>query len=198
VSGAVATPEPRQPQVPPTHSAAPGSRTNKATDGQSDYQRDLDRIKAAIAETGPEALATPVDTPRAIRYAYSLYQRALLTGDLTQLPAAEQAIDITINHLPNPGDLYLLKAKLAFKLHRLADVKRSLAAIPSLAEAAEAKGLEADLYIQRANTKRQRRLTSESLTRNQPGTTSRASPISWRAWARSPMQTIFLLGRRTN
>jgi tetratricopeptide (TPR) repeat protein len=148
VSGAVATPEPRQPQVPPAHSAAPGSRTNKATDGQSDYQRDLDRIKAAIAETGPEALATPVDTPRAIRYAYSLYQRAVLTGDLTQLPAAEQAIDITINHLPNPGDLYLLKAKLAFKLHRLADVKRSLAAIPSLAEAAEAKGLEADQYFQ--------------------------------------------------
>ena len=128
MSGAVATPEPRQPQVPPTHSAAPGSRTNKATDGQSDYQRDLDRIKAAIAETGPEALATPVDTPRAIRYAYSLYQRAVLTGDLAQLPAAEQAIDITINYLPNPGDLYLLKAKLAFKLHRLADVKRSLAA----------------------------------------------------------------------
>ena len=50
--------------------------------------------------------------------------------------------------MPNPGDLYLLKAKLAFKLHRLADVKRSLAAVPSLAETAEAKGLEADLYFQ--------------------------------------------------
>ena len=55
----------------------------KATHGQSDYQRDLDRIKAAIAETGPEALAAPVDTPRAVKYAYSLYQQAVLTGDLT-------------------------------------------------------------------------------------------------------------------
>jgi tetratricopeptide (TPR) repeat protein len=140
----VATPEPREPEVP----RRPPPRQDHAPTRQSEYQRDLDRIEAALAETGPEALATPVDTPRAIKYAYSLYQQAVLTGDLMQLPAAEQAIDITINYLPNPGDLYLLKAKLAFKLHRLADVKRSLAAVPSLAETAEAKGLEADLYFQ--------------------------------------------------
>jgi tetratricopeptide (TPR) repeat protein len=142
-----------QPDFPEAPSTAPGSRTD-AAHRQSDYQRDLDRIKAAIAETGPEALATPVDTPRAIKYAYSLYQQAVLTGDLTQLPAAEQAIDITINYLPNPGDLYLLKAKLAFKLHRLSDVKRSLAAVPSLAGTAEAKGLEADLYFQEGQYER--------------------------------------------
>ena len=138
----------RQPDFLEARATAPGSRTDKVTHGQSDYQRDLDRIKAAIAEAGPEALAPPIDTPRAIRYAYSLYQQAVLTGDLAQLPAAEQAIDITINYLPNPGDLYLLKAKLAFKLHRLSDVKRSLAAVPSLAKTVEAKGIEADLYFQ--------------------------------------------------
>ncbi len=124
--------------------ATPGPRRP----GRSDYQLDLDRIEAAIAETGPEALAPPVDTLRAVRYAYCLYQQAILTGDLTQLPAAEQAIDLTINCLPNPGDLYLLKASLAFKLHRLFDVKRNLAAVPSLAQTAEAKGLVADLYFQ--------------------------------------------------
>jgi tetratricopeptide (TPR) repeat protein len=144
----------RQPDFPEAPSTAPGSRTNKAAHRQSDYQRDLDRIKAAIVETGPEAFAAPVDTPRAVKYAYSLYQQAVLTGDLRQLPAAEQAIDITINHLPNPGDLYLLKAKLAFKLHRLPDVKHSLAAVPSLAETAEAKGLEADLYFQEGQYER--------------------------------------------
>jgi tetratricopeptide (TPR) repeat protein len=138
----------RQPDFPETHITAPGSRTNKVTHGQSDYQRDLERITAVIADAAPEAFAAPADTPRAVKYAYSLYQLAVLTGDLTQLPAAERAINITINYLPNPGDLYLLKAKLAFKLHRLSDVKRSLAAVPSLAGTAEAKGLEADLYFQ--------------------------------------------------
>jgi tetratricopeptide (TPR) repeat protein len=149
-----ATLEPRQPEIPPVPAFARAPLANNATQGQSDYQRDLDRIKVAIAEAGPEALAAPADSAPASKYSHSLYQQAVLTGDLTQLPAAEQAIDITINYLPNPGDLYLLKARLAFKLHRLADVKRSLAAVPSLAETPEAKGLEADLYFQEGQYER--------------------------------------------
>lgn len=158
----------------------------------------LTESKAAIAETGPEAFAAPVDTPRAVKYAYSLYQQAVLTGDLRQLPAAEQAIDITINHLPNPGDLYLLKAKIAFKLHRLSDVKRSLAAVPLLAETTEAKGLEADLYFQEGQYEEAKatyaRITEEELL----GTASRALLISQQAWVRTPVPMIFMLGRRTN
>jgi tetratricopeptide (TPR) repeat protein len=119
---------------------APGAMT--------DYQIELARIDKDIAELQGSALIPPVDTERATRYVHGLYQRAALTGNLAELEAADAKIDAAIRQIPYPGDLYFLKANLAFKLHRLADVRRNLEAVPSVLESLEGQALRADLDFQ--------------------------------------------------
>ncbi len=50
--------------------------------------------------------------------------------------------------LRNRGDLYLLKANVAFKLHKLGDVEAALLAIPTAGHCMEACLLRADLDLQ--------------------------------------------------
>jgi tetratricopeptide (TPR) repeat protein len=114
----------------------------------TDYRSELERIKRTIAELQESALAPTTDTDKATTYVSSLYQRAVLTGNLAALEAAETAIDEAIRQVRLPGDLYFLKAKLAFQLHRLADARRSLAAVPSLLTSPEGRALQADLDFQ--------------------------------------------------
>src|SRR5215470_17871271 len=110
-----------------------------ATPASSDYQIELARLERDIAELQQDALVPPVDSREAARYVHALYQRAVLTGNLIELDAADAAIDAAIEQIPHPGDLYFLKANLAFKLHRLTAVRRNLDAVPSLRESLEGR-----------------------------------------------------------
>jgi len=136
-----------------THSQAQGNgglvaEAALAATAESDYQIELARIDKDIAELRERALVRPVDSEKATRYVHARYQRAVLTGDLVALEAADALIDAAIGQIPHPGDLYFLKASLAFKLHRLADVRRNLEAIPSVRDSLEAQALWADLDFQ--------------------------------------------------
>ena len=115
---------------------------------KTDYQSELTRIEKDIAELRDSALIPPTDTEKATKYVHSLYQRAVLSGNLAELEAAEPVIDQAIGLIRHPGDLYFLKANLAFKLHRLADVRRNLAADPALLKSAEGRAVLADLDFQ--------------------------------------------------
>jgi len=96
------------------------------------YQAEIHRLEQDIRNAGGvAALRPPTDTERVTQYVYRVYQKASLTGDLTALSVAESAIDRAIPLLTHPGDLYLLKANIAFKLHRLADVQTALLAVPA-------------------------------------------------------------------
>ena len=75
--------------------------------------------------------STPIDSMRVTRYIYRLYQRASISGDLAALRTAEQATERALPLLVHKGDLYLLKGKIAFSLHRLADAEAALAAGPA-------------------------------------------------------------------
>jgi tetratricopeptide (TPR) repeat protein len=112
---------------------------------RSDYQIELERIEGDIAELQSHALVPPVDSHMAGRYLHALYQRATLTGNLADLEAADAAIDAVIPHVTHPGDFYFLKANIASKLHRLADVRRNLDAVPSVRDSFEGQALWADL-----------------------------------------------------
>jgi tetratricopeptide (TPR) repeat protein len=114
----------------------------------TDYRTELERIERTIAELQGSALVPPTDTDKATTYVSSLYQRAALTGNLGALEATEAVIDEAIRQVRFPGDLFFLKAKLAFQLHRLGDARRSLAAVPSLLASAEGRALQADLDFQ--------------------------------------------------
>jgi tetratricopeptide (TPR) repeat protein len=119
-----------------------------AATASSDYQIELARLECDIAELQPHALVPPVDSRDAARYVHALYQRAALTGNLVELEAADAAIDAAIEQNPHPGDLYFLKANLAFKLHRLGDVRRNLDAVASVRASLEGQALWADLDFQ--------------------------------------------------
>jgi tetratricopeptide (TPR) repeat protein len=115
---------------------------------KTDYQTELERIEKDIAELRNIALVPPTDTEKVTKYVHSVYQHAVHTGNLTQLEAAEPVIDEGIRQIRFPGDLYFLKANLAFKLHRLDDVRRNLAADPSLLAGPEGQAIQADLDFQ--------------------------------------------------
>src|SRR5882724_8317550 len=113
------------------------------------YAAELQRIEQDIAGIGgADALAQPVDPQRVTQYIYHLYQRASIAGDLAGLCAAERTIERALPWLAQPGDLYLLKANIAFKLHRLADVEAALSAAPSADRCNEGRLIRADLDFQ--------------------------------------------------
>jgi tetratricopeptide (TPR) repeat protein len=130
------------------------------------YQTELERIEKTIAELQGNAFAPPADTEKVTIYVSSLYQRAALTGDLSALEATESVIDEAIRLLRFPGDLHFLKAKLAFQLHRLADVRRNLNAAPSLLTSAEGRALQADLDFQEGRYQEARNEYQSVLTDN--------------------------------
>jgi len=111
----------------------------------SDYQIELAQIEADIAELQAHALVPPVESDRAARYAHAVYQHAVLTGNLLDLEAVDPLIDAAIAQVAHPGDFYFLKANVASKLHRLADVRRNLDAVPSVRNSPEGQALWADL-----------------------------------------------------
>lgn len=116
--------------------------------GRSDFAAELARVDADISILEGDALAPLVSAEKATRYLGRLYQRASLTGNLKALRDVEKALDQTLARLPDAGDLHLLKANLAFKLHRLNDVERELERAPYLLETSEGKALAADLAFQ--------------------------------------------------
>ena len=115
---------------------------------KTDYQAELERIEKDIDELQTIALVPPTDTEKVTKYVHSVYQHAVHTGNLVELEAAAPVIDEGIKLIRFPGDLYFLKANLAFKLHRLADVRRNLSAAPALLHSAEGGALLADLDFQ--------------------------------------------------
>lgn len=113
------------------------------------YRTELQCIERDIAELSiADLFAVPTNPERLTRYVYLMYQRASIVGDLAQLSAIERAIEHAVPLLRHPGDLYLLKANVAFKLHRLADVEAALLAIPTAGNCIEASLLRADLDFQ--------------------------------------------------
>ena len=113
------------------------------------YRTELQRIERDIAELSiADLFAVPINPERLTRYVYLLYQRASIAGDLAQLGVVERAIERAVPLLTHRGDLYLLKANVAFKLHKLGDVEAALSAIPIAGRCIEACLLRADLDFQ--------------------------------------------------
>jgi tetratricopeptide (TPR) repeat protein len=126
--------------------ARPASAVDAAT--PSDFARELRRVDEKIADLGAGALAPPTDTERVTSFVDAHYRRALLTGDVAALERVEPLIDVGIALIPHPGDLWLLKARLAFHLHRLADVARILDTVAPARQSVEGQVLLADLDVQ--------------------------------------------------
>jgi tetratricopeptide (TPR) repeat protein len=112
------------------------------------FDIELGRIEAEIAELDERHAPTARDSERATRFAYRLFQRASLTGDLAALARAGEAVEQAIRQVSNPADLYFVKANLDFALHRLADVRGVLDREPALRDSVHGRALRADLDFQ--------------------------------------------------
>lgn len=112
------------------------------------YAAELQRIEEEIAKTRVSAGSDAIDPERVARHLYRLYQRASIAGDLAGLSALEPDIDRAIPLLAHPGDLYLLKAHTALKLHKLVQAHTALLAVAAVYQSNEGQLLRADLDFQ--------------------------------------------------
>jgi tetratricopeptide (TPR) repeat protein len=136
----------------------------------TDYQTELARIErdlgASPCAPGAAAASAAPTAHDAAMFAYRLYQRASLVGDLSALDAVEAALDEAIARATLPDDLYLLKANVAMKRHRLADVRRCLGAAPALGETPEGLALLADVEFQEGRYEAARRRYERALEKD--------------------------------
>jgi tetratricopeptide (TPR) repeat protein len=107
------------------------------------YAAEMQRLDDDLA-----ILSGAKDPERVTRRIYRLYQKASISGDLAALTAVDRVIGDALALSPNPGDLCLLKAPAAFKLHRLADVEAALRTVPSVYDSDEGRLIRADLDFQ--------------------------------------------------
>lgn len=115
---------------------------------RTDFEIELERIDQVIGELEAGAFALPIDSERTTKYVYLVYQRASLTGNLAAFDAAEQALKRAIEEIGPASDLYLLKANLDFKFHRLAEVRSDLETGRDLWATMQGRSLRADLDFQ--------------------------------------------------
>lgn len=115
---------------------------------RTDFEIELERIGQAAAELEPNAFALPIDSEKATKYVYLVYQYASLAGDLAAFDVAGSALNRAIEEIGPASDLYFLKANLDFKFHRLADVKSDLDRGRDLRDTFQGKALQADLDFQ--------------------------------------------------
>ncbi len=115
---------------------------------QTDFEIELERIDQTIGELEAGAFALPIDSERATKYVYLVYQRASLTGNLAAFEVAEKSLKHAIEELGPASDLYFLKANLDFKFHRLADVRNDLETGRDLRDTMQGRALRADLDFQ--------------------------------------------------
>ncbi len=85
---------------------------------------------------------------KAGKIAYLLYRKASLTGDHDDFKATEEAIDRALKGAGPLEELYLLKAKLDFRWHRIPQTRQNLEKAPNAAGTLVYEALRADLAFQ--------------------------------------------------
>jgi tetratricopeptide (TPR) repeat protein len=115
----------------------------------TDYELELGRIQKDIAEFKDGRFTPPVDIDKALRFLQRMYYRAQLTGGAADLQATEAAIDRAFRELGPLAGLYLLKANLDFKRHRLRHADQGIAALSPFAGDARIVALKAAIDFQR-------------------------------------------------
>jgi hypothetical protein len=155
------------------------------------YAAEMRRIEEDIAKVNGALCSAPIDAERITRHIYRLYQKASISGDLGGLNAVERSINDAIPVLSNPGDLYLLKAHAAFKLHHLAAVDFALRAVPSVYDSDEGRLIRADLDFQHGHYSAAESGYVDVLGHERSWGAWLGRDISAVRWAISPTRTVF-------
>jgi hypothetical protein len=114
----------------------------------TDSEIELASLDRDITELRDGASGAPPDVDRPTRFAHRLFQRAVLTGGVDDFQAADAAIGRTIREIGPIAGLYLLKANLDFRLHRLDETRRDLATLSRFAGDTQIVAVSASLAFQ--------------------------------------------------
>src|SRR5215475_3726377 len=125
------------------------SMIDRRLGGATDYDVELGRIQKDIAEVKERVLIPPIDVSLGSRFVYHTYQRAILSGDPDDLDAAERVIERAIGEIGPLVELYLLRANLHSRLHRLEKTESDVAALERFVGDAQVIALTAGLAFQR-------------------------------------------------
>ena len=127
----------------------------------SDFDRDLAAIDARITEL--DRGDGPRGADEATRLANAWYHRASITGSFADYRAVAGVVRDALADVGPWPDLCLLEAHLGLHFHRLAVVRRSLAAAEGLAGSPEGRALLADVAVQEGRYEDARRTYEEVL-----------------------------------
>ena len=116
----------------------------------TDYERELAQLDKDIAAAGGSASSPSSEVGKATESLYLLYRRAALTGEPSDADALRRALDGAMAKVGSAPDLWLIKANLDFRQHRLADARSDLDKIPG-PPSAEVRALRADVALQEGN-----------------------------------------------
>jgi len=114
----------------------------------TDYEIELARIQQDITALKDGVFAVPVNIEKATRFIHRLYHQATLTGSSADVKLTETTIDRAIREIGPLADLYLLKANLNFRLHRLEKAKRDIATLSQFAGNAQVVAMKAGIAFQ--------------------------------------------------
>ena len=114
----------------------------------TDYALELARIQKDIAAFEDKVFTPPVDIDQTLKLLHRMYHRAQLTGAAADLKATEAAIDRAFGELGPLAGLYLLKANLDYRQHRLKQADRDLAPLSRFAGDPQIVVLKAGIDLQ--------------------------------------------------
>jgi tetratricopeptide (TPR) repeat protein len=115
----------------------------------TDYELELARIQKDIAELKDVGFTPSLDIDKALKFLHRMFYRAQLTGSAADLQATEAAIERALLELGPLAGLYLLKANLDFKLHRLKQTDQGIDALSQFAGDPRIVALKAGIDFQR-------------------------------------------------
>jgi tetratricopeptide (TPR) repeat protein len=114
----------------------------------TDYDLELARIQKEIAELKDGGFTPLVDIDKTLKFLHRMYYRAQLTGSAADLQTTETAIDRALRELGPLAGLYLLKANLDFRLHRLKQADERITALSQFAGDPRIVALKAGIDFQ--------------------------------------------------
>jgi tetratricopeptide (TPR) repeat protein len=114
----------------------------------TDYEVELEKVQNDLLNEKKSVSDDPIGKEKALRLIYLHYLKASLTGNLKDLKEAEIGIDNAIRDVDPSEELYLLRANLNLKLHRLENVKHDLDMLAFMADSPKVKMLRADIDLQ--------------------------------------------------
>ncbi|MHA3771704.1 tetratricopeptide repeat protein [Verrucomicrobiota bacterium sgz303538] len=158
----------------------------------TDYDAEIGRIDEFIRESGAALTEAPPDTEMVLRRVFSLFRRASLTGSATELKSAETAINDAISRVAHSEDLYLLKANLDFKLHRIRETGQDLKQIANAEEVPEVLLLNADVAFQEGRCEEARRDYEAAIQKSRTwDALARLAYFTWKLGDASKADTLY-------